>query len=153
MSWAEAERWFQRYERQDAAAGGRLLRYWEETRKRLAGLVPHAPAPMVIHGDVVPWNLRYRQGTLSGLLDFDLTHVDFRVADFALAWRGRHDGVLQGYQEVARLEPVEQELVVPVYWAWVLASAACTIRDGRSLSWELGQLARQPLDVRVPLTA
>ena len=70
---------------------------------------------VVIHGDFTPWNIRYARGTLSAVLDFEMAHLDLRVADFALSWRGHHDDVVRGYEEVSRLEPVEQELLVPIY--------------------------------------
>jgi Ser/Thr protein kinase RdoA (MazF antagonist) len=142
-------RWFRLLEQRDSATGGVLLTLWERAGELLGQLVPVAPRPIIIHGDVAPWNLRYRGGELTALLDFDLAHLDLRVADFVLSWRGRHDGVLRGYAEVSPLEPVEEELVVPVYWAWLLACAACGIRDAESLEWELAHLARQPLPDRV----
>ncbi|MGH9896881.1 MAG: phosphotransferase, partial [bacterium] len=149
MPWDHMGSWFRHLEVRDASTGTRLLHLWERNGEVLTQLVPGAPEPIVIHGDVTPWNLRYRTGALSGLLDFDLAHLDLRVADFALSWRGRHDGVLEGYQEVSRLEPVEEELVIPIYLAWILACAACSIRDGGSLEWELAHLRRQRLRDRV----
>ena len=48
--------------------------------------------PFVIaQGDFAPWNLRFQGGRLSGILDFELAHWDHRIADFALAWRGKYD--------------------------------------------------------------
>ena len=41
---------------------------------------------MVVHGDFTPWNLRFQNGTLSGILDFELAHWDHRIGDFALSW-------------------------------------------------------------------
>jgi Ser/Thr protein kinase RdoA (MazF antagonist) len=145
MPWSGIGAWFRRLEKSDPEAGRLLIQAWEVTSDDLARLVPMAPPAIVIHGDVVPWNLRYARGKLSGLLDFDLAHLDLRVAEFALAWRGRHDDVLLGYEDVRPLDPVERALVVPVFRAWVLACAACAVRDGHSLTWPLEHLARQPL--------
>src|SRR4051812_33294012 len=101
------------YER-DAPEEGRILRvYADRMRERLSTLLPYAPVPVVIHGDLTPWNIRYARGTLSGVLDFDLAHLDLRVADFALSWRGQYAEVIRGYEEVSPLEPVEHELLVP----------------------------------------
>ena len=66
-----------------------LLAYTGRMHERLATLLPHAPPPIVIHGDLAPWNIRYVRGTVSAVLDFDAAHLDLRVADFALSWRGR----------------------------------------------------------------
>jgi Ser/Thr protein kinase RdoA (MazF antagonist) len=146
MPWSGIGAWFRRLEKRDPEAGRLLVRAWEVTSDDLARLVPMAPPAIVIHGDVVPWNLRYSRGELSGLLDFDLVHLDLRAAEFALAWRGRHDDVLLGYEDVRPLDPIDRALVVPVFRAWLLACAACAVRDGHSLKWSLEHLARQPLE-------
>lgn len=111
--------------------------------------MPHAPAPIVIHGDFAPWNLRYTGGQLSGVFDFDVAHLDLRVAEFALSWRGKHDGVLSGYEAAEPLEDVEHELLIPVYWAWMIACAASDIEEGNGdPGWALSHLMRQPTDPR-----
>jgi Ser/Thr protein kinase RdoA (MazF antagonist) len=57
-----------------------------------------ADAPRrTIHADFAPWNVRLRGGELSGLLDFELAHVDLPASDVARARRGYHDGVVRGY--------------------------------------------------------
>jgi Ser/Thr protein kinase RdoA (MazF antagonist) len=126
---------------------GRVLRaYTDAARVRLVELAPHAPSPIVVHGDFAPWNLRFAGGTLSGILDFDLVRLDLRVADFALAWRGRHAEVLRGYEEVSPLAPVERELIVPVYWAWLIASAVAGLAAGEaSAAWAVEHLLRTRL--------
>jgi Ser/Thr protein kinase RdoA (MazF antagonist) len=131
------------YER-EAPEEGRVLRaYAERMRERLGVLLPYAPAPIVIHGDFTPWNIRYTRGSLSGVLDFDAAHLDLRVADFALTWRGRYDDVVRGYEEVSPLEPVEQELLVPIYWAWIIGSVVAGIDAGRtSDGWAVEHLLR-----------
>ena len=69
-----------------------LLRWHlDRARARIAALQPHLRPGILIHGDFTPWNLRYLDGRLSGILDFELAHHDHRVADFALSWRGRYD--------------------------------------------------------------
>jgi Ser/Thr protein kinase RdoA (MazF antagonist) len=130
-------------ERQSPEEGRILRAYADRTRERLSALLPHAPAPVAIHGDLTPWNIRYARGTLSGVLDFDAAHLDLRVADFALSWRGRHDEVVRGYEEVSPLEPVERELLVPIYWAWIIASAVAGIEAGEaSVDWAVTHLVR-----------
>ncbi len=76
----------------------RLLRWHlAHARERIVGLRPHALPDTIVHGDFTSWNLRFRGGHLSGILDFELAHRDHRIADFALSWRGHHDAVIHGY--------------------------------------------------------
>lgn len=130
---------------------GRLFRaYADKAEELLAELLPGAPRPTVIHGDFTPWNLRYIRGKLSGILDFDSAHLDLRVADFALSWRGKDLHVIEGYEEESSLELVERELIVPVYWAWVIASAVGGIEAGNATAetteWAVTHLLRTELD-------
>jgi len=62
---------------------------------------------MVVQGDFAPWNLRLHAGRLTGLLDFELAHVDVRAADVAFARRGYHDAVVEGYLEKTPLSGAE----------------------------------------------
>jgi Ser/Thr protein kinase RdoA (MazF antagonist) len=61
----------------------------------------------IVHGDFAPWNVRVRGGRLTGLIDFDLAHLDVRAADVAWSRRGYHDAVVRGYQARAPLTDVE----------------------------------------------
>ncbi len=132
-----------KYERESPEDGRVLLAYADRVRERLTELLPYAPAPVVIHGDFTPWNIRYLRGTLSALLDFDAAHLDLRVADFALSWRGHYDDVVRGYEEVSPLEPVERELLLPIYWAWIIASAVAGIEAGEAgTDWAVKHLLR-----------
>ncbi len=131
------------YEREFPEEGRVLRTYAERMWERLGELLPYAPAPVVIHGDFTPWNIRYLRGTLSAVLDFDAAHLDLRVADFALAWRGHYDDVVRGYEEVSPLELVERELLLPIYWAWIIASAVAGIEaGGANTDWAMKQLLR-----------
>ena len=123
---------------------GRVLRtYTERMREQLDKLLPYAPAPVVIHGDFTPWNIRYARGTLSAVLDWEMAHLDLRVADFALSWRGQYDDVVRGYEEVSPLAPVERELLIPIYWAWVIGGAVAGIDAGEtSAEWSVRHLLR-----------
>ncbi len=109
--------------------------------------MPSAPAATVIHGDLTPWNIRYAGGRLSAVFDFDVTHLDLRIADFVLSWRGRDADLLEGYEEESVLSEVERELLIPVYWAWMIACAVGGLEEapGRP-EWALRHLLRQPLD-------
>ncbi len=131
------------YEHESPEEGGVLRAYADRMRERLSELLPYAPTPVVVHGDFTPWNIRYLRGTLSAVLDFDSAHLDLRVADFALSWRGHYDDVVRGYEEVSPLEPVEQELLLPIYWAWIIASVVPGIDAGEaSTGWAMKQLLR-----------
>jgi Ser/Thr protein kinase RdoA (MazF antagonist) len=126
-----------------------LLRSLDQTRRCFGDLCAAAPPAMLIHGDVARWNLRYHRGRLTGVLDWDFTHVDHRAADFAWAWRGRYDEVVHGYEEVSPLPPVERALIAPCYWAWTLDYARMLIErapDGEpnptEFDWVMQHIAR-----------
>jgi aminoglycoside phosphotransferase (APT) family kinase protein len=87
----------------------------------------------VIHGDFTPWNLLFDGGRLTGVLDFEATHHTFQVADFALSWRGYHDDVLSGYDEV-RTEADPRAAVLAFYESAYQAGA-------RRAGWQIEPLA------------
>src|SRR5258707_10419236 len=60
------------------------------------------------------------------------SHYTFQVADFALSWRGYHDDVLRGYDEVRPLSDLEWQLVRPVF------VAAAAVGDGTGVVTPLG---------------
>ncbi len=106
--------------------------------------VPDAPRS-VIHGDFAPWNLLYDDGRLTGVLDFEASHHSYQVADFALSWRGHHDDVLRGYDEVRPLSDGEWQLVRPVFGAWMfLRLGELLARPGAApdLRWQVDHLRR-----------
>lgn len=104
-----------------------------------------AELAMIIHGDFGPWNLRYLDGRLSGIYDFEFSHLNHRVADFALSWRGKHDEIVHGYSEVSALSEMERQLLTPVRWAWLLDGARSQLsRDPDSdLTWVMTQIVRR----------
>ena len=126
----------------------RALRWHlNRARERIEGLSLHARSGIIIHGDFTPWNLRFRDGRLSGILDFELSHWDHRVADFALSWRGKYDEVIHGYDEVSPLKPEEWALITPLWWASLIESACQDMANGtRDDGWVLRKLlVRSPL--------
>ncbi|WP_179281341.1 phosphotransferase enzyme family protein [Paenibacillus sp. XY044] len=126
----------------------RILRWHlERARKRVEGMQLHSRPGIVIHGDFTPWNLRFQEGKLSGILDFELAHWDHRVGDFALSWRGKYDEVIYGYDEVSPLEPVEWELLTPMWWAGLIENACKYMKEGiRDDGWIIKKLLeRSPL--------
>lgn len=120
----------------------------ERARERLDGLTPlHNRPGTLIHGDFTTWNLRFQDGRLSGILDFELAHWDHRVGDFALSWRGKYDEVIHGYDEVSPLEPEEWALLTPLWWAFLIEGACRDLANGiLDDGWTLQKLLlRSPL--------
>jgi homoserine kinase type II len=108
--------------------------------------VPAGALPVtVIHGDFTRWNLRFRGGRLTGVLDFDLTHLDTRTADLAMARAARSPELLDAYRaESARLQwplAAEEEHVLPVLDAALMIGI---------VAWELyGQLVTGVMDAEL----
>lgn len=119
----------------------------EQARERIAELQPETWPGIVIHGDFTPWNLRFTEDRLSGILDFELAHWDHRVGDFALSWRGKYDEVILGYAEVSPLEPEEWALITPLWWAQLISQACRDMQRGTSDNgWTIKKLLeRTPL--------
>ncbi len=119
------------------------LRAGTEVVEHRLDAVPAGALPVtVIHGDFTRWNVRFRSGRL-GVLDFDLTHLDTRAADLAMARAARSPELLDGYRaEAARLEwPLtsEEERVLPALDAVVMIGI---------VAWELyGQLVAGVMDI------
>lgn len=125
----------------------RILRWHlERARERLAELQPQWSGS-VVHGDFTPWNLRFTDGRLSGILDFELAHWDHCVGDFALSWRGKYDDVILGYDEVSPLTPEEWALITPLWWAQLIQGACVDIQGGIvGDGWTISKLLlRSPL--------
>jgi Ser/Thr protein kinase RdoA (MazF antagonist) len=121
----------------------RMLRWHlDRARQRIADLRPNGRPGTIIHGDFTQWNLRFQSGRLSGILDFELAHWDHRIADFALSWRGRYDAVIHGYAEVSPLEPEEWEMLMPMWWAFLIDQARRHLLAG---TWDDGWIAKQLL--------
>lgn len=70
--------------------------------ERLETLDPDEGETLVLHSDFTTGNILFEGDELSGVLDFEATHLNVRVADFALSWRGRYDDVIKGVQEAMR---------------------------------------------------
>jgi Ser/Thr protein kinase RdoA (MazF antagonist) len=119
----------------------------ERARERIAELQPESWPGIVIHGDFTPWNLRFIDGRLSGILDFELAHWDHRVCEFALSWRGKYDDVILGYAEVSPLNPEEWALLTPLWWAQLIYLACVDMRhEIKSDGWTINKLLlRSPL--------
>ena len=123
----------------------RLLRWHlAHARVRFAALRPHALPNIIVHGDFTAWNLRFRGGELSGILDFELAYRDHRVADFALAWRGHYDAIIHGYDAAAPLAPEEWALLRPLWWTFLIDLACRELALGiPDDGWTTKQLLRR----------
>jgi Ser/Thr protein kinase RdoA (MazF antagonist) len=103
----------------------------------------------VIHGDFAEWNVHYQDGLLSGVIDFDLTHLDSRPYELAIARTHRAPEAVDGYRaELARcgwpLSDLEEAAIGPVYRAFRLGMAACEIQDGRETgNYDVPMIERQ----------
>lgn len=132
-------------------AEGHLLRWHlDRAREAIAGAETDTANLLVVHGDFAPWNLLFDGDKLTGVLDFEFTHLNYPVADFALSWRGTYDEVIDGYQEARPLSDREIEMVVPVFWAWLFIGVRDEIAamlDGRTpvhgFEWQSKQLMRR----------
>jgi Ser/Thr protein kinase RdoA (MazF antagonist) len=109
-----------------------MLDYAERARVRFAALQPERLPVMVVHGDLIGSNLLYTRGALSGIVDFDFTHLDHRAADFVWTWRGHHDDFVRGYEEVTPLTAADRALLAPSFWAAVLESARLELLWGNA---------------------
>lgn len=126
----------------------RILRWHlDRSRERVAGLRLQDRPGIIVHGDFAPWNLRFKNGALSGILDFELAHWDHRIGDFALSWRGKYDEVIHAYAEVSPLEPEEWELITPLWWAGLVDAACQSLVQGvQDDGWIIRKLLqRSPL--------
>lgn len=133
------------FARKDPECARLLLAYHEQAALRLEGVGPGDAAVTVVHGDFTSWNMRYSRGRLVGLLDFDDTRLDLRVADFALSWRGVYGGVIDGYCDETPLSATERALITPVFWTFMVTCAVSGLEQGGTVDWAVKQLLRQPL--------
>lgn len=122
----------------------------ERAREGLADLDLKRAEVILLHSDFTCWNLLFKADTLSGVLDFEATHINYRVADFAMAWRGRQADVIRGYEEIRPLSDFDWQVLVPAYWAWLFIGIKDWLRirlDKRhpslGLDWQLKHLLRR----------
>ena len=129
---------------------GRILLWHHEVAARRFAEVTRPALYTTIHGDFTSRNLLFVGARLSGLLDFEATHPDHCVADFALAWRARRDDVVRGYDEVTKLTAIDWQLLTPTLWAWAFLGVAAEVarmqRGEIALSgfdWQVEMLLRR----------
>ena len=132
-------------------AEGRIMRWHiDRAKEDFDRLDLDGAVTTILHGDFTPWNLLYEGESLTGVIDFEATHLNYRVADFANSWRGYQDEVVDGYEEVSRLSDLDRELLVPAYWAWMFIGvrqaieAALAGKDAPpDFEWQIRHLLRR----------
>ena len=105
----------------DAAVAGRFARAAEALEARDLPRVFAGYPTQTIHADFAPWNLRLTQGRLTGLLDFELAHLDLLAGDVAQSRRGFHDGVVRGYLRRRSLTDAELANLDAFWLACIMA--------------------------------
>ena len=138
------------YERIYPAEGHILRWHRDRARESFESIDLDTAETIVLHSDFAQWNLLFESGRLTGILDFEATHLNYRVADFALSWRGYQDEVLDGYQEVHKLTDLDWELLIPAYWSWLFAGVKAEIKAMTSgkvplqrFGWQIKHLIRR----------
>lgn len=130
---------------------GRIMR-WHQDRahEHFDRLDLHARHLIVLHGDFTNRNLLYKRGHLSGIVDFEGTHLNHRASEFALAWRGKHDAVIHAYNDIHRLDEIDWALLTPTLWSWVFLGVAdelerilTGIKPAHGFDWQIGMLLRR----------
>jgi homoserine kinase type II len=110
----------------------------------------------ITHGDLSPWNVRFRDSQLSALFDLDHSDVDVRAADVACGRRGYHDDFVEGYLSVFQLSGEELAGLGPLWSAQMLSYADNLIADGiTTQEWNLPELqwCRTQLTKTLPFTS
>jgi Ser/Thr protein kinase RdoA (MazF antagonist) len=120
-----------------------------QTRDALAAIGAAELPVTVIHGDFAEWNVHYRHGRLTGVIDFGLTHQDSRPYELAIARTWRAPETADAYRsELARsgwpLSTLEEAAIQPVYRAFRLDMAAWELDHGRKgAQYNLTAIERQ----------
>ena len=132
-------------------AEGHIMRWHiDRARERFERIELDLAETIVLHGDFAPWNLLYEGNKLTGIVDFEATHLNYRVADFANSWRGYQDELIDGYQEIHGLTDVDWQLFIPVYWSWMFLGVKDEIQamaSGKApppdFEWQIRHLMRR----------
>jgi Ser/Thr protein kinase RdoA (MazF antagonist) len=136
-----------RADRETHALFVRALAAFEE--RRLPDVFANA-SRHIVHSDFSPWNVRFTNGTLSALFDFELAHIDVAAADVAFARRGSHDAVVEGYLGHTALPRAHLD-ALDALWTGVLLAGlwrrlALADRMGElypnAFEWEIQQLGK-----------
>jgi homoserine kinase type II len=121
----------------------------EDVRRDLDAAGARDLPTTVVHGDFAEWNVHYLDGTLAGVIDFGLTHVDSRPYELAIARTYRAPEAVDGYQaELARLgwplSDLERDTREPIYRAFRLDMALWELEVGRRHGdYDIAMIERQ----------
>jgi thiamine kinase-like enzyme len=114
-------------------AEGHIMRWHiERAQEDFEGIDLDGAETIVLHGDLAPWNLLFEGEKLTRILDFEGSHLNYRVADFSNSWRGYQDEVIEGYEEVQPLTDLDWQLLVPVWWSWMFIGVKDEIKAALS---------------------
>jgi Ser/Thr protein kinase RdoA (MazF antagonist) len=120
-----------------------------DTRAALLAIGAGALPLTVIHGDFATWNVHYRRGRLTGVIDFGLTHLDSRPYELAIARTYRAPGTIAAYRDGVAgsgwpLSDLEEAALQPVYRAFRVGMVASELGDGlRTGHYDLAMIERQ----------
>jgi Ser/Thr protein kinase RdoA (MazF antagonist) len=106
----------------DPTSAHTIIRHRDRLRES-ARDIARTCARTIVHGDLIAENLLFVGEQLSGILDFDSTHLDLRIADVACARRRRNDDVVRGYLEAGTLTDSEIDCVADAWRTSVLRYA------------------------------
>lgn len=111
----------------------------------------------MIHGDFAEWNLHYaHDGSLAGVLDFGLSHVDSRPYELAIARTYRAPAVITAYRTELRhlgwpLSELEEAAIPALHHAFRVDMVAWALEEGRrSGIYDLDMIERQLARTGVP---
>ena len=140
----------QEYEHIRPAEGHIMRWHIDRAQESFEGVDLDGAETIVLHSDFATWNLLFEGERLTGIIDFDSTHLNYRVADFANSWRGNQDEVIDGYQELHKLTDLDWQLLIPVYWSWVFIGVKDAIKamvSGKvpphDFEWQIRHLMRR----------
>lgn len=109
----------EKYEKLFPEAGHIMRWHLDHARELFTNTDVARAQQVILHGDFAPWNILYQGEMLSGIIDFEAAHLNFRVSDFALAWRGHQDDVIVGYEILYPLPDTDRALIIPAFWSWL----------------------------------
>ncbi len=135
---------------QDAALGEWAARAADAATQALAALGVEELPVLVVHGDFTSWNVHYfPDGSLAGVIDFGLAHVDSRPYELAIARTYRAPVMVDAYRDELRrlgwpLSELEEAALIPLQHAFRVDMTAPFIDSGiRSGNWDLAMIRRQ----------
>jgi Ser/Thr protein kinase RdoA (MazF antagonist) len=121
-AWDNVENALERLRNYDPTSAHAIIRHRDRLRESLSDIA-RTCAQTIVHGDLIAENLLFVGERLTGILDFDSTHLDSPIADVACARRRRHDDVVRGYLEAGTLTESEIGCVADLWRASVLRYA------------------------------